>query len=205
MHQPAADPCELRAVRLHSQLPRHSERYKLREGESRQEQETRRRQYGLQDGGIVLASGDPDTKVSPRRKCLDGNRTPGKTSGARAVPRPPGPSVSQTTTRARARRHQTVRAGRDRSAGPGRVGGRRTRGLGGLEPSRLAPGGRRAGAAGCRDDGYRTPPARAPGRCRHGEAARGLCEIETSTRRRRASEGTRSRTERWCGGASREG
>jgi hypothetical protein len=65
-----------------------------------------------------------------------------------------------------------------------------------LEPSPLAPGGRRAGATGCR--GAATPAtdtARAPGRCRHGEAARGLSAFEmnqVTSRRAQLARATRN-------------
>lgn len=65
-----------------------------------------------------------------------------------------------------------------------------------MEPSPLAPGGRRAGATGCR--GAATPAtdtARAPGRCRHGEAARGLSAFEmnqVTSRRAQLARATRS-------------
>lgn len=65
-----------------------------------------------------------------------------------------------------------------------------------MEPSPLAPGGRRADATGCR--GAATPAtdtARAPGRCRHGEAARGLSAFEmnqVTSRRAQLARATRS-------------
>uniref|UniRef100_A0A0A9G0B5 Uncharacterized protein n=1 Tax=Arundo donax TaxID=35708 RepID=A0A0A9G0B5_ARUDO len=103
---------------------------------------------------LSLAFVDPDTKVSPSTKCLDGNRTRGKPPGAAAVPAPFGRSAPKqrcTPPRrdARARRHQTARG-----TGPveGARGDRRTA----LEPSCLA-----RDASGPRRR-LRTPPARLP-------------------------------------------